>query len=130
MLDGSYGAMCQMEGKSNKSLSGAMCDMCHHLIGRKSKVMDKRIRKSKGANRRLTSGKRGHSHLIMLDQTGEEEKERKEREERKMREKLQLLYTIFEDRWVDFHRANNKRSFARQRLRVGTKNTRFRRGFK
>ena len=34
-----------------------MCDMCHHLIGRKSKVMDKRIRKSKGANRRVTCGK-------------------------------------------------------------------------
>ena len=31
--------------------------MCHNLIGRKSKVMDKRIRKSKGANRRVTCGK-------------------------------------------------------------------------
>ena len=28
--------------------------MCHNLIGRKSKVMDKRIRKSKGVNRRVT----------------------------------------------------------------------------
>ena len=56
-----------------------MSDMCH-LIGRKSKVMDKRIRKSKGANRRLTCGKEGHSHLIMLDQTGgEEERETKKK---------------------------------------------------
>ena len=31
--------------------------ICHNLIGRKSKVMDKRIRKSKGANRRMTYGK-------------------------------------------------------------------------
>ena len=31
--------------------------MCHNLIGRKSKVMDKRIRKSKGANMRVTCGK-------------------------------------------------------------------------
>ena len=59
---------------------GSMCDMYHHLIGRKSKVMDKRIRKSKGANRRLTCGKGGHSHFIMLDQTGGEEEKRKERE--------------------------------------------------
>ena len=34
-----------------------MCDMCHHLIERKSKVMDKRIRKSKEANSRVTCGK-------------------------------------------------------------------------
>ena len=31
--------------------------MCHYLIGWKSKVLDKRIRKSKGANRRVTCGK-------------------------------------------------------------------------
>ena len=31
--------------------------MCHNLIGWKSKVLDKRIRKSKGANRRVTCGK-------------------------------------------------------------------------
>ena len=43
--------------------------------------MDKRIRKSKEANKRLTCGKGGHSHLIMLDQTGgEEEREKKEKE--------------------------------------------------
>ena len=72
--------MCQVENKSNASISGVMCDMCHHLIGRKSKVMDKKIRKSKGANGRLTCGKGGHSHLIMLDQTGgEEEGEKKEK---------------------------------------------------
>ena len=47
---------------------GPMSDMCHHLIERKSKVMDKRIRKSKGTNMRLTYGKRGHSYLT-LDQT-------------------------------------------------------------
>ena len=46
---------------------GPMSDMCHHLIGRKSKVMDKRIRKSKGTNTRLTYGKGGHSYLT-LDQ--------------------------------------------------------------
>ena len=43
--------------------------------------MDKRIRKSKGANKRLTCGKGGHSHLIMLDQTNGEEEKRKERGE-------------------------------------------------
>ena len=70
-----------MEGNSNKSLSGAMCDTCHHLIGRKSKVMDKRIRKFKGANRRLTYGKGGHSHLILLDRIGgDKEREGKGRE--------------------------------------------------
>ena len=31
--------------------------MCHNLIGRKSKVMNKRIRISKGANRRVTCDK-------------------------------------------------------------------------
>ena len=31
--------------------------MCHNLIGWKSKVMDNRIRKSKGVNRRVTCGK-------------------------------------------------------------------------
>ena len=80
--------------------------MCHNLIGWKSKVMDKRIRKSKGANRRWTCGKGGHTHLIMLDQTGGKEK-RKKREGRKMREKLQLLSTIYGDRWVGFLRAKN-----------------------
>ena len=78
-----------MESNSNKSLSGAMCDMCHYLIGRKSKVMNKRIRKSKGTNRRLTCGKGGHSHLIMLDQTGgrRRRKEREKKEKRKRNER-------------------------------------------
>ena len=44
MLNGSYGTMCQMENKSNKSLSGAMWDMCHNLRRWKSKELDKRIR--------------------------------------------------------------------------------------
>ena len=65
---------------------GPMRDTCHHLIGRKSKVMDKRIRKSKGTKRRLTCGKGGHSYLIMLDQTGGEEKgKRKEKKEKRER---------------------------------------------
>ena len=44
MLDGPYGAMCQIESKSNKSLCGTHVGMCHNLRGQKSKVMDKRIR--------------------------------------------------------------------------------------
>ena len=83
--------MCQLENNSNTSLSGAMCDMCHHLIGKKSKVMDKRIRKSKGANGRLTCGKGGHSHLIMLDKTGgEEEGEKKENKKVERKASLSL----------------------------------------
>ena len=77
---------------------GPPCDMCHHLIGRKSKVMDKRIRKSEGANRRLTCGKGGHSHLMMFDKIGgrrgtEREKRdgRNKREEEVEREALPSL---------------------------------------
>ena len=51
--------------------------------------MDKRIRKSKGANRRLTCGKGGHPYLIMLDQTGGEEKGKKKRGERSSNFSLQ-----------------------------------------
>ena len=60
---------------------GPMCDMCHHLIGSKSKVMDKRIRKSKGANRRVTCCKMRPPHLT-LDQTirWEERKQRKRKD--------------------------------------------------
>ena len=47
--------------------------------------MDKRIRKSKGTNRRLTYGKGGHSYLIMLDRTGG--RRRREREKRKRKER-------------------------------------------
>ena len=36
--------MCQVENKSNTSLSGVVWDMCHHMIGGKSKVVDKWIR--------------------------------------------------------------------------------------
>ena len=52
-----------------------MCDMCH-LIGRKSK----------GANRRLTCGKGGHSNLIMLDQTGGEEERETKKKKKVVRE--------------------------------------------
>ena len=44
--------------------------------------MDKRIRKSKGTNRRLTCSKGGHSHLIMFNQTGWERKKKKREKER------------------------------------------------
>ena len=59
--------------------------------------MDKRIRKSKGTNRRLTCSKGGHSHLIMFNQTGWERKKKrgrkkgKEREEEVEREALPSL---------------------------------------
>ena len=65
---------------------GPMRDMCHLLIGRKSKVMDKWIKKSKGGNKRLTCGKGGHSHLIMLDQTDEKEGEKRKSREKEERE--------------------------------------------
>ena len=41
-LSGSHS--CQVENNSNTSLSGAMWDMCQHMIGGKSKVMNKWIR--------------------------------------------------------------------------------------
>ena len=47
--------------------------------------MEKRIRKSKGANRRLTCGNGGHSHLIIRPnrwREGGEKKEKRERTER------------------------------------------------
>ena len=65
-------------------------------------VMDKRIRKSKGANRRLTCGKGGHSHLT-LDQTNSVERrkeggggggERRERREKYEREAPTSLYDL------------------------------------
>ena len=74
---------------------GPMRDMCHHLIGRKSKVMDKMIRKSKGANRMLTCGKGGHSHLIMLDETGGEEGEKRKRRKKEEREATTSLYDLW-----------------------------------
>ena len=54
------------------------------------------------------------SHLT-LDQTNSVgrkrrmrgEKKREQGEERMMKEKLQLLFTIYEDRWVSFRRAKN-----------------------
>ena len=53
-------------------------------------VMNKRIRKSKGANKRLTCGNGGHSHLT-LDQTNSvemrKEGEKKGRERREKRER-------------------------------------------
>ena len=46
------------------------------------------------------------SHLT-LDQTNSMEREEKKREERKMRENLQLLSTIYGDRWDGFRRGKN-----------------------
>ena len=52
--------------------------------------MDKRIRKSKGTNRRLTCGKGGHSHLIMLEQTGGRRRREREKKEREKQEKKKV----------------------------------------
>ena len=90
---------------------GPMCDMCHHLIGRKSKVMDKVIKKIQESQYESDTWQ---DEDIPLDfgpnnsvekEIGEKKKER--REERKMREKLQLLSTIDRDRWVGFCRDKN-----------------------
>ena len=55
---------------------------CHNLIGRKSKVMDKRIRKSKGANRRVTHGKM-RPPKVTLDQTNSVGRRRRKRGKKK-----------------------------------------------
>ena len=71
-----------MEEKSNKSLSGGHAWHMSPLDMKESKVMEKMIRKSKGANRRLTCSKGGHSHLIIRPNRwggGGEKKEKRER---------------------------------------------------
>ena len=46
---------CVSNGEDNSKVQGVA--ICHNLIGRKSKVMDKSIKISKGANRRVTCDK-------------------------------------------------------------------------
>ena len=55
---------------------------CHNLIGSISKVMDKRIRKSKGANRRVTRGKM-RPPKVTLDQTNSVGRRRRKRGKKK-----------------------------------------------
>ena len=86
---------------------GPMCDMCHHLIRRKSKVMDKVIKEIQESQ---WESDMWQDEDIPLDfgpnKFGGEEKKKGGRK-RKRREKLQLLSTIYEDRWVSFCRAKN-----------------------
>ena len=91
---------------------GPMYDMCHHLIGRKSKVMDKVIKEIQESQ---WESDKWQDEDIPLDfgpnnsvekEMGEE-KEREKREHRKRREKLQFLFTIYRYRWVGFRQTKN-----------------------
>ena len=66
MLDGSYGAMCQMESKSNKSLSGTHVGHVSQLERVEIQIIRQEDKgKSKRANEEVTCGKEGTSHLSM-----------------------------------------------------------------
>ena len=78
--------------------------------------MDKRIKKSKRANRRLTCGKGGHSHLIMLEQTGGEE----EKEKKKVEREAPPLSSFSGDRTIGSHQSKKESSSSRQELQVET----------
>ena len=61
MLSGSQCATCQVQNESNKSSSRGPCETCGNTcLGGNLRCMDKEIRKSKGANKAMTRGRRGH----------------------------------------------------------------------